>query len=201
MRQRRHSIRQRPARSAWVIHGGHFVSKSLHKSVCPERGGWHSLCLETVSSVVCQRCGKSKEIWEKRLHNTHTPTECFFLIFFHLLNSPAAVSLKFFNNSVLEDMIQEGSLCLSQAWLPLAPCSIIVIHTTPNAPSQIIRRFIKGMGRYHSLWSFAIQIFYFFSMQSVYFSFTHSHFIIYFHISSKVLPTDSPVVWKESLTE
>lgn len=115
--------------------------------------------------------------------HTHTHTlNVFFYFFFHLLNSPAAVSLKFFNNSVLEDMIQEGSLCLSQAWLPLAPCSIIVIHTTPNAPSQIIRRFIKGMGRYHSLWSFAIQIFYFFfHAKRIFFIYSLTFYYLFSH--------------------
>lgn len=121
--------------------------------------------------------------FEKSASTTHTHTlNVFFYFFFHLLNSPAAVSLKFFNNSVLEDMIQEGSLCLSQAWLPLAPCSIIVIHTTPNAPSQIIRRFIKGMGRYHSLWSFAIQIFYFFfHAKRIFFIYSLTFYYLFSH--------------------
>lgn len=57
----RHSICQQPVRSALVIHSGHFVSESHHKSVCHEKGERRSLCLEMwVFSDACPRYGEGK---------------------------------------------------------------------------------------------------------------------------------------------
>ena len=99
-------------RSARVIHGSHFVSKSHHKSSLPWKGGWHSLCLEREFL----RCVSEIRERETEVERDHTlpHTECFF----PLLDSPAAVSLQSVNNSELEDRRRPCSLYLSRCLLP-----------------------------------------------------------------------------------
>lgn len=106
-------------RSARVIRGSHFVSKSHHKSVCPEEETTLTLSGDSKhrNSQMCVR--NMGEVSSKAATKKYT------LNVFHLLDSPAAVSLQFFNNSEPEDRRQPCFLYLSPVFVTLAPCSIL----------------------------------------------------------------------------
>lgn len=99
-------------RSARVIHGSHFVSKSHHKSSLPWKGGRHSLCLETINAGISQMCVGDKE--NETEFKRCLVLNAFYVCWTHqLLFSPQS-----FNNSELEDRRRPCSLYLSRCLLP-----------------------------------------------------------------------------------
>lgn len=77
-----------------------FCVKISPQISLPWKGGWHSLCLETVNTGIL-RC--VSEIWKRPRKKTEFKSCCtkHTLNAFHLLDLPAAVFLQFFNNSEL----------------------------------------------------------------------------------------------------
>ena len=128
-----------------------FCVKISPQISLPWKGGWHSLRLETVGSDVCRRCEKSEENWKELLHKKHILG----VFFFYLLNSPAAVSLQFFNNSDPQTGGSHVFFCiyLGVCYRSTLQCNCHTLKSRCSHFSKLLGFYQTNGKKQHSLWS------------------------------------------------